>query len=207
MKKKINSVSSDGTKDDSITNAELLPSASIAANPMLHAADEYFKDLPGYAENYSVSNYGRIFSKKNRSYLTPNQNKKNKVWSVKLSKDGKPKTFSCAKLVALTFIENPNPKVYINAIIKDGNPFNYCVSNIEWGTSFHSYKAKVERYPELPGKFKPKKYNAPTRKMSEEMIEKLLHFRSIGYSSRQLADIFPIGISQICNIIKQRSSR
>ena len=202
-----NSNSSDGTAADSSTQPIVNSTAAIAANPMLPAADEYFKDLPGYLDNYSVSNYGRIFSKTNLSYLTPNQNKKNKVWSVKLSKYGRPKTFSCARLVALTFIENPNPKVYKIAIIKDGNPFNYCVSNIEWGTSFHSYKAKVERYPELPGKFKPKKYSAPTRKMSEEMIEKLLHFRSIGYSSRQLADIFPICISQICNIIKQRSSR
>jgi hypothetical protein len=37
MNKKQNSVSSAGAKDDSSTTAELLPSASIAANPMLAA--------------------------------------------------------------------------------------------------------------------------------------------------------------------------
>jgi hypothetical protein len=172
---------------------------------ILNTTGEYFKDVPGYADHYSISNYGRIFSKKNKSFLTPNQGKKNKVWSVKLSKYGKPKTFSCAKLVAITFIENSNPKLYKYAIIKDGNPFNYCISNIEWGTPYNSYKAKIERYPELIKKFKPKQYISSNKKMSDSMIEKLFQLRDIGYSSTQLADIFPVKKSRICQILSKGS--
>jgi len=174
------------------------------ANVVLGAFKEVFRDVPGYEENYSVSNLGRIFGKVNRTYLTPHQNRKNLIWSVKLCKDGVPKHFSCAKVVALTWIENPNPKLYNYAIHKDGNTNDYTLENIMWGTASQAVLRKWERHPELKNNLSGFKVS-PTKKMSDSLISDLLRMRQLGYSCRQLADIFPIKKSQIANILKRHN--
>jgi hypothetical protein len=163
---------------------------------------EYFIDIPNYEGHYQVSNYGRVFSLKSNIFLTASQNKKNKIWNLKLSKYGKLKTFSCAKIVALSFLKNPNSKIYKYAIHKDGNLNDYSIYNIIWGTASQSALRKWERYPELKKNLNCFKVS-PTQKMNNELIEKLFEMRNLGYSCRQLADIFPIKKSQIANIIKK----
>lgn len=164
---------------------------------------EYFVDIPNYEGHYQVSNYGRVFSLKSNIFLTACQNKKNKIWNIKLSKYGKLKTFSCAKIVALSFLKNPNPKIYKYAIHKDGNFNDYSIYNVIWGTSSQSVLRKWDRYPELKKNLNCFKVS-PTQKMNDELTKKLLEMRNLGYSCRQLQDIFPIKKSQIANIIKSK---
>jgi hypothetical protein len=168
---------------------------------------EVFKDIPGYEEEYMCSNKGRVFIKKRGEYKTASQSRYNKIWNYKLSKDGKVRTFSCARIVAITWVENPNPKLFTVVITKDGNPNNYNADNVVWATRSHSQMKKFERDPELRQKFKDRfaamaPNVSPSKKMNDELIKKLLELRKIGYSISQLEDIFPIRREQIRNIIK-----
>jgi hypothetical protein len=170
-------------------------------------SSEIFKDVPGYEEEYSCSQLGRLFCKKKGIYKTPSQNRHNLIWNYKLSKDGKVSTFSCAKVVAMTWVKNQNPKLYKIVMTKDGNPNDYTVNNVEWGTSAQSQRKKFERHPELKEHFKKRfaamaPFVSPSKKMTPELISKLIEFRKEGYSIKQLEEIFPIRREQIRNIVK-----
>ena len=51
---------------------------------------------------------------------------------ISLSKNKKRKTYRVHRLIAKTFIENPQNKKEVNHI--DGNKSNNCISNLEWCT-------------------------------------------------------------------------
>ena len=106
---------------------------------------EIWKDIPGYEGIYQISNNGKI--KSIPHVIKANQNGGMRVtkeyvkttyvgWHgyvwVSLCKNGKSKTYSIHRLVALTFIENPNKFPAVNHI--DGNKENNCIENLEWCT-------------------------------------------------------------------------
>lgn len=95
---------------------------------------EKFKPIPDYEELYHESNYGRTksFWSKIPRILKP-QNNNQGYMTVILCKDGKKKFFLVHRLVALTFIPNPQNKPQVNH--RDGHPLNCHVSNLEWVTS------------------------------------------------------------------------
>ena len=107
--------------------------------------EEIWKDIPQYEGYYQVSNYGnfrsidRIVKYKNfgtRKYpgkylLT--ETAKDGYKRIVLMKDGIKKRYQAHRLVALTFIPNPDNKSIINHI--DGNKGNNIVSNLEWCTA------------------------------------------------------------------------
>ena len=104
------------------------------------STQEIWKDIPGYEGLYQVSNLGRIKSlcyKSNyrNEIILKLRKKQNGYFQVVLYKNGKPKDFSVHKLVAKTFINNPNDYPIINH--KDENKQNNKVDNLEWCT--HSY--------------------------------------------------------------------
>jgi hypothetical protein len=85
--------------------------------------DRYIKQYNGY--NYSIRIYrGKILKSNigNRGYL-----------KVVLHKQRKAKTYNVHRLVAETFILNPNNYSQVNH--KDENKLNNCVDNLEWCTS------------------------------------------------------------------------
>lgn len=65
---------------------------------------------------------------------------------ISLSKNKKRKTYRVHRLIAKTFIENPQNKKEVNHI--DGNKSNNCISNLEWCTrsenQIHAYKNKLQ---------------------------------------------------------------
>lgn len=97
--------------------------------------DERWLPIPNY-EDYHVSNFGRVKSFNGRwvkvTILKPDASKGGYL-RVTLFKDGKHKHFQIARLVALTFIPNPEGKPEVNHI--DGIKFNNHVSNLEWATA------------------------------------------------------------------------
>ncbi len=92
---------------------------------------EIWKDIIGYEGLYQVSNLGNIksFYKAKKSIKKPTLSNKGYL-RVGLSKNKKSKTFKIHRLVAKTFLSNPNNYLEVNH--KDGNKLNNCVDNLEW---------------------------------------------------------------------------
>lgn len=111
---------------------------------------EIWKDIKDYEGLYQISNYGRVkrLSKQKRNYnintknydiiilpdkiVTPQLNQYG-YYRIGLTKNGKRKCYSVHRLVAQSFIPNPENKLQINH--KDENKQNNCVDNLEWRTA------------------------------------------------------------------------
>lgn len=105
--------------------------------------NEEFRDIDGFEGKYQISNYGRVLSLLkynaiNKSYYERLKIKKNQIrvngnynyWVINLSNQNINKNSSIHRLVAETFIPNPNNLPEVNHI--DENPLNNCVNNLEW---------------------------------------------------------------------------
>ena len=96
--------------------------------------EEVWKDIPNFEGRYMVSNLGRIKSlkyghhDKEQILLQGNDREYKRVCLY--PKSGKRKWYRVHRLVAESFIPNPNNYKEINH--KDENPSNNCVDNLEW---------------------------------------------------------------------------
>ena len=98
---------------------------------------EIWKDIFGYEGIYQVSNMGNV-----RSLINQQRNKRKKPKLRKLTEDqrgylrirvykkGKGQTLKVHRLVAQTFIPNPENKPQVNHI--DGNSKNNQIKNLEY---------------------------------------------------------------------------
>lgn len=132
--------------------------------------EEVWKDIDGYDGYYQVSNMGRVRSVDRivngrwgdtfRKGIVLKQKTNNKGYKmVDLHKDGKPKTYQVHRLVAESFIPNPNNNPIINH--KDENKLNNHVDNLEFCTQSYNinYGTRNERSAEKntnhPSRSKP----------------------------------------------------
>lgn len=107
---------------------------------------EIWKDIKGYEGIYQVSNLGRIKS------LNFNQQKYEKILKPQKAKHGyylislKGNQKLLHRIVAQTFIDNPNNEKVVNH--KDGNKLNNNVENLEWCSYSdnlkHAYNNKLK---------------------------------------------------------------
>lgn len=111
---------------------------------------ELWKDIPGYEGLYQVSDCGNVRSLNWRNtgivknlYLKPH----NKGYlQVELVKNRKKKMLTVHRLVAATFIPNPDNLPVINH--KDENKSNNRVDNLEWCTFSYNATYSMDRHPE-----------------------------------------------------------
>lgn len=109
------------------------------------------KDFP----SYYVSDNGEVYSKKYHYRRNKDCHliklkpiaQNNGYYSVALWKNKKPTSILIHRLVAETFIPNPENKACVNHI--DGNKHNNCVSNLEWNTysenNLHAFKTGLKK--------------------------------------------------------------
>ena len=92
--------------------------------------EEIWKPIKGY-EDYQVSNLGRIKSLKNgkEKIMTPGVLRKGYL-GINLCKNGIQKPFKIHRLIAETFLDNPDNLPQVNH--KDENKQNNRVDNLEW---------------------------------------------------------------------------
>ena len=121
---------------------------------------EIWKEVIGYEDQYEVSNLGRIRRKdgfiktaiKNNEFIkikgkVLKQNlKRNGYLCVDLSKEGKAKTMTVHRIVAIAFLEPQEGRPQVNH--KNGNKLDNRVENLEWVTSqenrIHAFKTGLQ---------------------------------------------------------------
>lgn len=104
--------------------------------------EEIWKPIKGYEGLYEISNFGNIKSlerkAKNRGkgkrfirerILKPSIDRPNGYYQIKLSKNGKMKTFKIHKLVIEHFFKKISKGLVVNHI--DGNKLNNNINNLE----------------------------------------------------------------------------
>lgn len=106
--------------------------------------NEIWKDVKGYEGLYKVSNTGKVFSCKSKQTLTQaltgtTFNTRPGYYRVMLYKGSSRKNVAVHRLVAETFIPNPENKPQVNHI--DHNTHNNNVNNLEWVTQAENIQA------------------------------------------------------------------
>ena len=86
------------------------------------------KDIKGYEGLYAVTSCGQVWGYKRKKFLSPRL--QNGYLRVVLCKNGVTKDFFVQRIVAETFIPNPNSLPQVNH--KDENKKNNCINNLEW---------------------------------------------------------------------------
>lgn len=85
---------------------------------------------------YIIYDDGRCYSNLSNKFLSPKTTVKYPTYHLQIN--GKSKTVMIHRMVAETFIPNPENKSIVNH--KDGDTHNYHVSNLEWVTSSENSK-------------------------------------------------------------------
>lgn len=137
--------------------------------------DEIWKDISGYEGLYQVSNLGNI---KSFNYGGHGKIKLLKLENFKgykrvvLSKNGKTKRYFVHRLVAMTFIPNPDDLPIVNH--KDENKTNNNVNNLEWCTHEYNvnYGTRNERTSES---HKGKSFSEEHKKKISEKMKGKTH--------------------------------
>ena len=87
------------------------------------------RDIKNYENQYAVTSCGKVWSYKSNKFLQARASA-NGYMTVCLYKDGKGKNFYIHRLVAETYIDNPDNKPQVNH--KDENKTHNYINNLEW---------------------------------------------------------------------------
>ena len=169
---------------------------------------EIWKPIKEYNGIYHISNLGRIksFYTNRMSGQKPGYIKKTRIMlagylSVSLRLEDSSKTHFVHRLIAQTFIDNPENKPQVNHI--DGNKLNNSIHNLEWCTA----QENVKHYLRLGLKktFGPPKGTPPWCKgknISDEH-KKNISLAKKGIPSKKIKKVIDISTGKIYNRIEE----
>lgn len=166
-----------------------------------------YKKLEGFDFDYFITKDGKIWASNklhgDGGFMRQCDFKGYKT--VGLYKDGKQITCRVHRLVAQTFIPNPENKPYINHI--DGNRANNHVDNLEWCTQkenvYHAIHTLGKCSNTVKQRVAASKVCTKKRKLSMEEAREVRHLHwNKGYSLTELSEMFNLsrtGIKRILN--------
>lgn len=98
------------------------------------------RDIPGFEGRYAITSCGKVWSHKSKRFIKPYLVGRGYL-GVKLNG----KNYRVHRLVAITYLPNPNNLPQINH--KDENKHNNCLNNLEWCDAKYNnnYGTKVQR--------------------------------------------------------------
>jgi len=170
-------------------------------NERINLEGEIWCDIVGYEGLYQASNMGRIYSIKYSTIMFQSTKKVSDDYickTVKLQKDANIKGFGVHRLIALTFIPNPENKPEVDHI--DNNPSNNQASNLQWATKGDQTRWAYERGRDRKGGDK-----AHTAKLTNEQVKELRLKYKNGVTYSELKKQYQISESSLSNIIKNRT--
>lgn len=162
--------------------------------------------IKGYEGKYCISGDGMVVNVNSYRALKPTEhNGKQPYYYVTLSKNGKRKKFLVHRLVAQTFIPNPDNLPQVNH--KDGDVHNNRISNLEWvtnkGNTEHAYKNHLRTHKVI-WVFNGTEY-VPLRKACDELgvNYKKAHYRihTLGWNFNRAVDFKGGGQYVMCETL------
>lgn len=169
---------------------------------IFNTMEEIWKDVKGYEGLYQVSNLGKVKSLPKvgsvKENILKNFIKDQGYLAVTVSKNDKRKTYLNHRLLAISFIPNPENKLEVNH--KNGIKDDNRVDNLEWCT--HSENIKHAYDNNLLISRKGESHH--NTKLSDQNISEILN----NYSSKsqlELSKIYKVSRRQINNIINKKS--
>lgn len=115
---------------------------------------EIWKDIPGFEGYYQASNLGRIKSLGTISKYKPKERilkqtkSKSGYMRLHIGHAGTRKTWFVHRIIAITFIHNPDNKPEVNHI--DGDKTNNTVPNLEWCTAKENVRHSFDKLGKRP---------------------------------------------------------
>jgi len=158
---------------------------------MIEQPFENWLPIPEYEDLYEIDTYGNIRSfdkkvKNNNSYriikgkiLKPKPDNKG-YYKIGLTKDKKQKFYFIHRLVALTYLPNPNNYKIINH--KDGNPKNNYVENLEWCNQQYNIQHAYNTGLKIGVSAEHKGIYNPNVKLNEQDVLNIINDKKNGIS-------------------------
>lgn len=142
---------------------------------------EEFRNIKDF-EDYQVSNLGRIYSRKRRACLKVKRLAGRGYYQVRLSKNGKYYYKNLHRLLAETFLPNPDNLRTVNH--KNGNKLDNRLDNLEWADDLLGLKPTVNHI------------------LTDEEIIQVYEMYSSGTSVKDIAELFETRTQQISKLVK-----
>lgn len=173
----------------------LVNSGDISIETILSEAKEYNSDYLIHPNGIIIStkyNKPRVMKQYDGGY-------KQRYKFVMLRIDGKSVNKYVHRLVAETFIDNPDNKEQVNHI--NGNQKDNRVSNLEWTTPLENMKHAYENELALRGE------NCPWTTLTNEDVIKCFKLHLEGKSQKYIRDALGMTESQVYKIVKRQRWR